>query len=144
MTRGEVLLAILAASQGRPYSPVQIQKAAFLVTKNLPDLVDIGPNFDFSPYDYGPFDQNVYSEVDGLSRAGLAEIIQQDGVRWNRYAASDSGIADGEAILAGMSERDRSYINNVTSWVRAQSFESLVKSIYVQYPEMKANSIFRG
>jgi hypothetical protein len=32
----------------------------------------------------------------------------------------------------------------VSDWVRAQSFNSLVKAIYDAYPEMKVNSIFRG
>jgi hypothetical protein len=144
MTRDEVLLAILAASNGRPYTPVQVQKAVFLVTRNLPRLVSQGSNFNFEPYDYGPFDQNVYAEAEALRRAGLAEIIQQDGVRWNRYAASDLGIDRGGLILARMTERERTYIEKVATWVRAQTFEGLVKSIYDQYPEMRVNSVFRG
>jgi hypothetical protein len=144
MTRSEVLLAILAASQGRPYTPVQIQKAAFLVTRNLPDLVDDGSNFEFEPYDYGPFDHNVYGESEALNRDGMVEIIREDGTRWNRYAASDAGVNRGADILARMSDRERSYVAEVSAWVRAQSFESLVRSIYSAYPEMRVNSVFRG
>ena len=117
MTRDDVLLAILAASNGRPYTPVQIQKAVFLVTRNLPRLVTQGNNFDFEPYDYGPFDQNVYAEAEALSRNGLAEIIRQDGVRWNKYAASDTGVGRGEQILESMTERERSYVREVAQWV---------------------------
>jgi uncharacterized protein len=144
MTRQQVLLAILAASQGRPYTPVQIQKAAFLVTRNLPSLVDEGSNFSFDPYDYGPFDQAVYAEAERLGSVGAVEIVPQDGVRWSRYAASDQGVQTGTDLLSRMAPRDREYIETVSKWVRGQSFDSLVKSIYAQYPEMKANSIFRG
>ena len=61
VTRSEMLLAILAASNGRPYTPVQMQKATFLVTRNLPHLVDIGQNYVFAPYDYGPYQYRVCS-----------------------------------------------------------------------------------
>ncbi|MDR3449413.1 MAG: hypothetical protein P4M15_06665 [Alphaproteobacteria bacterium] len=144
MTRSEVLLAILAASNGRPYTPVQIQKAVFLVTKNLPNLVTQGANFGFEPYDYGPFDQSVYAEAEALSQAGAAEITRQEGTRWNRYAASDRGLERGAHILDSLRNRERDYIKKVSAWVRAQTFESLVKSIYDQYPEMRVNSVFRG
>jgi hypothetical protein len=75
---------------------------------------------------------------------GLAEVIPQNGVRWSRYAASDRDVQNGEQYLSRMAPREREYIKTVASWVRSQSFKTLVKSIYVQYPEMKLNSIFRG
>jgi hypothetical protein len=51
MTRGDLVLALLAAAEGRSYTPVQLQKAAFLATTNLEGLVDNGPAFHFVPYD---------------------------------------------------------------------------------------------
>jgi hypothetical protein len=59
MTRSELILALLAAAEGRPYTPVQIQKAAFLVTRNLPQVMGEEQPFEFVPYDYGPFDADV-------------------------------------------------------------------------------------
>jgi uncharacterized protein len=144
MTRSEMLLAILAASGGSPYTPVQIQKAAFLVTRNLPNLVNEGPVYEFTPYDYGPFDQNVYADAEIMQHEGRVEIIRQEGARWNRYAASDLGVHHGQQILNVLRERERNYIVSLSRWIRAQTFEQLVKAIYAQYPEMRTNSIFRG
>lgn len=144
MTRSEMLLGILAASDGRPFTPVQIQKAAFLVTRNLPNLVNEGPSYEFIPYDYGPFDQKVYSDAEIMQREGRVEIIRQEGARWNRYSASDSGVHRGNQILNALDERERSYIVSLSQWVRTQTFEQLVKAIYEIYPEMRTNSIFRG
>jgi len=53
MNRRDLVLAVLAASQGRSLTPVQMQKAAFLVTTNIPQVVTEGPLFNFVPYDYG-------------------------------------------------------------------------------------------
>ncbi len=144
MTRSEMLLAILAASQGRPLTPVQIQKAAFLVTRHFPGLIRHGPRYNFTPYDYGPFDQAVYSDVELLARAGEVEITRREGTNWNQYAASDSGIARGTELLGAMRPNEQDYVRRVSAWVRSLSFEDLVRAIYNQYPEMRVNSVFRG
>ena len=43
-----------------------------------------------------------------------------------------------------MQKQQREYISRVFQWVRALSFEQLVRAIYAQYPEMKENSVFRA
>jgi hypothetical protein len=63
MNRRDLVLAILAAAEGRAYTPVQIQKAVFVICDQLPHLIDDGPRFNFAPYDYGPFDGDVYTEI---------------------------------------------------------------------------------
>ena len=143
MTRQQVLLAILAAANGRPFSPAQIQKAAFLVSRNLPNLVDQGPKYNFVPYDYGPFDQAVYADAEAMRADGEVEISPSPLGRWNIYAATDAGIARGAVVASRMDSRSRKYIHGVVDWVRSLSFQQLVKAIYEQYPEMRENSIFK-
>lgn len=143
MNRRNLVLAMLAAAEGRPYTPVQIQKAIFLVCTELPELIDDGPGFDFQPYDYGPFDSDVYSEIEGLVRRGQAVILPSGQGNWNTYAATDEGIDDGEDLLEELGE-DGEYIRKISDWVRSMSFSRLVKSIYEAYPHMRARSIFRG
>jgi hypothetical protein len=144
MKRRDLVLAALAAADGRPYTPVQIQKALFLISQNVPETVTEAPRFNFVPYDYGPFDQDVYSETEALARGGEAVIAPSGSGRWNTFAASDAGLEHGKQILAAMPERSRKYIIEVSQWVRAKSFSGLVRSIYDAYPSMKAKSIFRG
>ncbi len=142
MNRGDVLLAILAAAGGRSFTPAQIQKAAFLVSRNAPRLVSEGPNFGFVPYDYGPFDVSVYSEAEKLERRGLADIIPNG--RWRLYAATQEGVEHGNAIAARADADGAAYIRAVADWVLSLDFATLVKSIYEAYPEMRENSIFKG
>jgi uncharacterized protein len=144
MDRRELLLAVLAAGKGRAFQPAQIQKAIFLVCKNLPHLVHSGPSYDFMAYNYGPFDRNVYVEAGNLQAEGAAIIAPSANGRWMTYAASDEGLRQGEMILTRLKSKSRRYIESVAEWVLAQSFGSLVKSIYDAYPEMKENSIFQG
>jgi hypothetical protein len=143
VTRQQLLLAILAAAKGRPYSPVQIQKAVFLITRNLPNLVTEGDRFEFVPYDYGPFDSDVYLEAEELQRTGAATIASSGSGRWNVYSATDEGAKRGSEVLSRLAPQSRQYVENVSNWIRSQSFGSLVRSIYEAYPEMRQNSIFQ-
>jgi uncharacterized protein len=143
MDRRELVLALLAAADGRPYTPVQLQKAVFLVTRNMPHIVQ-GPGFQFAPYDYGPFDSDVYNEALALRLADQAAIAPSPVGRWNTYSATESGVKNGRAVLEALPAPAQKYLREVSAWVRSQSFSSLVKSIYDTYPEMRANSIFRG
>jgi hypothetical protein len=145
MNRRDLVLAILAAAEGRPFTPVQIQKAVFVVCDQFPNSIDDGPGFHFEPYDYGPFDSDVYSELALLQRSGDAVIAPSVHGNWNTYAASDSGVRRGDKLLHDVAApQERNYIQRVSDWVRSLSFNSLVKSIYDAYPHMRANSIFRG
>ena len=142
LNRRDLVLAILAASGGRAYTPVQIQKAVFVVCDQLPGLIS-RPGFNFKPYDYGPFDSDVYSEISQLQRAGEAMITPSPFGNWNMYAASDTGLIRGLELLDRIGKQQE-YIKKISAWVRSLSFTSLVKSIYEAYPHMKANSVFKG
>jgi hypothetical protein len=144
MNRKDLVLAILAASGGRPYTPVQIQKAVFIVCDQVPDLIDEGPGFNFRPYDYGPFDADVYADIADLQLSGEAVIAPSGSGNWNTYAASDAGLSRGQGLLYEMEEDEYQYLEKISNWVRSLSFNRLVKSIYDKYPHMRANSIFRG
>jgi hypothetical protein len=144
MDRREILLAVLAAGRGRVFQPAQIQKAIFLIDRNLPHLVQEGPRYRFAAYNYGPFDRDVYVEAEHLRDEGVAVIAPSANGRWMTYAASDAGLRRGVELLNRMESKNRAYIESVAEWVLGQSFGSLVKSIYDAYPEMKENSIFQG
>ena len=142
MKREELLLAVLAAARGRAYQPVQIQKAMFLLNQNVPDLITGGDGYNFEPYDYGPFDKQVYKDAETLSGFGLVEVTPAPSGRWKRYAVSGEGLECGEALLQDLSKEHRKYIEDISKWVRSLGFNQLVKSVYDAYPEMKKNSIF--
>ena len=143
MNRQQLVLGILASAGGKNLSPVQLQKAAFLVSVNAPVVISSGPGFDFVPYDYGPFDKDVYVEAEALRGIGLAQIQPSTNGRWNTYSATDMGVANGRQILEALPPNISDYIDNVVGWVRSQSFSNLVRSIYDAYPEMRANSVFQ-
>src|SRR5438128_9635015 len=74
MNRRDILMAIVGSADGGAFSPVQLQKAVFLISRNCPGVFDAGSTFNFAPYDYGPFDRAVYDEANALEAAGLLRV----------------------------------------------------------------------
>lgn len=142
MNKRDLLLAALAAGAGDEHTPVQIQKLLFLVEKNVADDLG-GAAFRFVPYDYGPFDSSVYDVLRSLESEGLAaSAVAPRG--WKKYKLTAQGQALGDALLRGLPQRAGGYIRTVSEFVRRLSFAQLVSSVYKSYPEMKANSVFKG
>lgn len=141
--RQRIVLAALASRQGCKFAPVQVQKLFFLLDENIADEIG-GKQFNFEPYDYGPFDKEVYRELDQLKELGLVEILNPHHRALRRYVVAPEGQKVGEDVAGGLSDRAVGYFGRVSDWVRSLSFAELVGSIYKEYPAMKEKSIFRG
>ena len=141
MDRNSVILAALAPSRGKFLTPVQIQKLLFLIDRNVPEKIQ-GPHFDFQPYHYGTFDKSIYSLLDELAEKKLIQIIET-GCSWKKYGLTPEGQSIAESYLNSLDEKTRAYIQRLSNFVLALSFEQLVSAIYKAYPEMKQNSVFK-
>jgi uncharacterized protein YwgA len=140
--RQRTVLAALATEEGARFAPVQVQKLFFLIDENAASLMG-GRLFAFEPYDYGPFDADVYREIDQLAALGFAAV--SGGERGQRrYSLTASGHRVGQAALADMPDAVGRYMIEASKWVRSLSFAALVGSIYKAYPRMREKSIFRA
>lgn len=140
MDRRNFVLAALSVANGAIYTPVQVQKLFFLIDREIPKLVS-GPHFAFEPYNYGPFDQEVYRELEALETDGYVELVPQS--TWSSYRLTDKGQARGEKYLAKLDKKASSYICQASEFVRSLSFTQLVSAIYKAYPKMRENSVFQ-
>lgn len=143
MNRNDFVLAVLASSNNAIYSPVQIQKLFFLIEKKIPELSE-NNYFDFTPYNYGPFDPNIYDVISELTSSEDLEMISDINSRIMKYNTTDKGQIRGEQILQSLGENATGKIKILSDFVRKLSFSELVSAIYKEYPDMKKNSIFRG
>ncbi len=143
MGNRDLVLAAMAVSKGALHSPVQMQKLLFLLDRKLSKELD-GPHFNFEPYDYGPFDRDVYDILDVLADSGLVEIIKSPSMRLRKYRTTSAGQVVGESVLSSLDPEVVQTITRLSNIVRSLSFADLVSAIYKAYPEMKANSVFQG
>lgn len=139
MTRRDVLLAALSDSADQSLTPVQIQKAMFLVAKEVGHLVP-HPFYEFEKYNYGPFCADIYCDLDALQVSGFVSCEQLARVR--RYRLTAAGHAKSTSAGSRLNPVLGSYLQVVVRWVTSLGFQDLVRSIYKKYPEYKENSIF--
>ena len=141
MQRSAYVLAAMSPADGKPFSPVQVQKLFFLLDWNLFECPE-KRYFSFQPYDYGPFDKAVYKELEALAQKRMVEIIVSQGASPRTYRLTFQGQKQGAEGLSGFPEATQQYIQEVVCFVRSLSFAQLVSSIYQAYPAMKQNSVF--
>jgi uncharacterized protein len=143
LSRDHVALVALALANGESFTPVQIQKAMFLATDKIPGAFDRDSRYDFQPYDYGPFDSQVYSDIEDLERRGLSRIGRSPRGRWKTYSATDQGIEVGTRLAHALTGEQVAVLTRIVKLVRSLSFNELVSAIYRGYPHMRARSVFR-
>ena len=141
MDKKDLVLVAMAPGQRAPFSPVQIQKLMFLIDQELGEEVG-GKKFDFEPYDYGPFDKNVYKCLDDLEEDGHIERLIVTGRRYSEFRTTKSGQDIGERESQNLAEWVSGLIQIYSEWVLRISFPQLLSAIYRKYPEMKVNSVF--
>ena len=143
MNRQDWTLLAVSASKGEGLSPVQLQKTLFLLGKHL-SAAELGPSYyEFEPYNYGPFDVSIYQDAEALSGKGLIAITRAAERSWPMYQPTGLGTSTASKLRAEVSPHAIQYLDQVISWVQRLSFRDLVRAIYAEYPEYRANSVFR-
>lgn len=141
MERKYWTLVVLDEAGRGGLSPIQLQKSLFLIGKNLAQ--EVGDSYyDFIPYNYGPFDSDVYSDAQSLIVDGLVQTIQVSGRNWALYVITASGHDLAGSVKSAMSPEACGYTAKIVRWVQSVSFAQLLSAVYAKYPEYKANSVF--
>lgn len=128
----------------------RLQKLVFLMEQELDD--EIGrliqsPDYNFVPYDYGPFSKQLYNDLDSLEEAGLIKVDEEDmvdgkvkytyhltdrGESWVRdQFDSNTGIQE----IGLLADRLKSKYNDVL-------LSELIEEVYSEYPEYAENSVW--
>lgn len=138
------LLAVAEAGDAG-LSPVQLQKAIFLLSRRAPEAASApGGFYAFEPYDYGPFSPAVYSDAERFALMGLITIGPSLRAPQRRYAVTEGGRAEAARIAKDAPPGALAYLRRVIEWIKPLNFNQLVRAIYAEFPEMRENSVFRG
>ncbi len=141
MLKREWVLLVLGLAN-KPLSPVQLQKSLFIVGKKL----DLRPGkhfYKFEPYDYGPFSAEIYQDAEAMETEGLVTINYAPNSNWRIYTLASSGREAVEAIKSSMELKMVDRVSEIVNSVTDKNFRELVTEIYDEYPEYRANSVFK-
>lgn len=128
----DVLLAIVAAAGSKKIDRAQLQKVAFLVSKEFDQ--ELANFYKFKKYNYGPFCQTIYDHL---------KMFQ-----WQGFIQSEVGNPKTYSIVHGLSFSNfilpralKRYIKETVEWVMGMSFYELLNAIYYLFPEYHENSL---
>ncbi len=142
MERRDWNLLVIAAAEGHPLSPVQLQKCLFILGKEAG--LDSRNYYEFIAYNYGPFCGEVYDDARELSEEGFVKIRPVPGQGWSEYSATPDGIRKAKQLRRKLDKGLSGFIKSLVNWARELSFNNLVRAIYAKYPEYRKNSVFTG
>lgn len=142
MSRSYWTMLAIGLAKERGLTPVQLQKALFLLGRELPS--EVGPDFyNFTPYNYGPFDRAVYVDASMLRVTGSVAITRSES-GYDEYSATPAGREFTESLKEKLPPRGVAYLERAVAWTQSLSFSELVRAIYARYPEYRENSVFQG
>ena len=143
MTKRDWALLVMAAPRQRPLEPVQLQKILFILSQLRPDQLKVDAFYDFIPYDYGPFCRDIYSDAEALEGEGLVTIDRSVPRPSRTFSVTPAGAERAASLRLQLDKTVLEYLDKLTGWVTALSFNQLVSWIYKNFPEMKENSVFK-
>ena len=139
----DIMLLVIAAAGDTGLTPVQLMKSMFLIGRS--GLSDLPSNFySFVPYNYGPFNSDVYRDAEVMVNEGLVLEIREASRDWSKYAITRVGLQKSESLKHQVTPEFSEYIDAVVNWVKSLTFSGLLRAIYAKYPEMRENSVFQG
>lgn len=167
--RKDLLLLVLAAADGAPVVGVtRLQKYLFLLQEREHWKSKLNRPYEFRAYDFGPFDDQIYADLDFLENLGLiekkpsgAEPAAESGeerAASESWATRDPEFAPEESTEAiwayrltsqgrefvrqrlKIDEGDREPIENLKMQWNSVPLAQFLQWLYREYPEMAENT----
>ena len=138
VSRSDILLAILAAANGKELSRVQLQKVAFLVSEEFRGRLP-KDFYMFNKEKFGPFSIDIYRDTEVLHYWGWIHVKSGPEPRYDAYSVAAAVDIDEIALDEDVKE----YIKDTVGWVLDMSFGEIVRAVYQLFPEYRENSIFK-
>jgi DNA-binding PadR family transcriptional regulator len=139
-TRQQWLMLLLGADGG-PFDVDQVRamKGMFLLSRRPGHPASALYRFDQS--DYGPFDFNVYRDLDALRIDGLVHAESIPGSSRRLYRLTDAGCEQFDSLVEQVAPDELAAVAEVKRHVTALTFRSLLSDIYARFPEFRERSM---
>jgi len=150
MHRKLLPLALMYAGDGEPIEGrTRLQKLVFLMQKRLEEAGEDplqSDDYEFVPYDYGPFSKELYDDLDETIARGMVEgreeDLGKDKVKYD-YEIQDYGE---KWVRDQLSKEEARRILELAEEIKDEYgdvyLSDLIDEVYSRYPEYAENSIY--
>ena len=133
---------ILELAKGHALTFEQIQKALFIIQRQMPDGVNNRPQFEYETFHFGPHAPAVQENITELVCEKMAQVAPgREGDRVYSITAGGSKLA--AAMHYDLGRDVIQYSERVIDWVRATPAEKVVQEIIKKYPEYQMQSAYK-
>lgn len=150
MHRKLLPLALMYAGDEEPIEGrTRLQKMVFLMQQRLKEAGEDpiqSKNYDFIPYDYGPFSSELYSDLDELTEHEMVQSQEEpirDGKTKYNYEIKGAGQ---EFIEHQLSKEEACQILELAEEIKDKYndvlLSDLIEEVYSRYPKYAENSIY--
>lgn len=139
-SRLEYVLLFIGLPAGTYHTDqLRVMKGMFLFDQEGP----VPALYSFSSYDYGPFDTDVYSDLQRLEGSGLVAEELVPGTNRRVFSLTSQGRAAMLKISAETPAAALTSLKNIKLLVTSLSFRALLEAVYRKYPAYASRSLFR-
>jgi uncharacterized protein len=142
LAKRDWLLLAVDAAKPKALTPIQLQKALFLIGQRMPEAGGAG-FYKFVPHNFGPFSKQIYDDIEDLKNEGLVDEIAVSGQNWPEYRISVIGTERAQQVTKSIPPDALQYLEQLVNWVEAQSFKDLLQAVYKEYPTFAQKSVFQ-
>lgn len=137
------VLEFLSGSD-KQLDPIRIMKGLFVFSMEAPEAwLPKEERHHFVPYSYGPYSQQVNSDLGQLGIKGYVQMTLVPGKSWSYYSLTSEGESVAERIAPAFNPAAIDYLRRLREFVVNLSFRQLLDTIYAKYPEYAVNSVFK-
>jgi DNA-binding PadR family transcriptional regulator len=143
MPRREDWLLLFVGLPGGDFcsDQIRVMKGMFLFSKEGPGVVrDL---YSFTPYDYGPFDTQVYRDLDTLEVQGFVRVEPIQGTSRHVFRLTAKGEQRMVQLLGEAPGAAVDVLGDIKKLVTSRSFLDLLRYVYEKYPAYASQSVVR-
>jgi DNA-binding PadR family transcriptional regulator len=142
LERWDWLLLYLAYPGGKyEVDQLRAMKGMFLFTKDGPETVR--NLYNFSPYNYGPFDSAIYRDLERLEEEHLIRSEPTPGSNRRIFRMTTDGIDRSQELATAVSPAAAKELQAIKNFTTNRSFMDLCDAIYERFPAFASRSLIR-
>lgn len=151
MHRKLLPLALMYANDGEPIEGrTRMQKMVFLMQKELEKRDHsgaVGLEYDFIPYDYGPFSKELYDDLDAMIEQEFVDDTEEP-LQSGKVKYIYEIEADGEKLVDSEAEKwnDVDAIMQLAQEIKQEYndvlLSELIEHVYSEYPDYAERSVY--
>ena len=150
MHRKLLPLALMYAGDGEPIEGrTRLQKLVFLMQKRLEEAGEDPlqtDDYEFIPYDYGPFSKELYDDLDEIMARnmveGREENLDEDKVKYDYKIQEDGEQWVRDQLAKEEAQRVLRLAEEIKDEYGDVYLSDLIDEVYSRYPKYAENSIY--